>query len=301
MSHKATNKCTKEGKHVGRRSRGEGSIYQRWDGVWVGALDLGWESGKRTRKFVHAATRREVVTGLAEYKRRPGLGQRIDRDEQTVKDFLIRWLAWKEGHIRARTHHGYKRYLERDIYPTLGKKRLVQLRVDDVQTLLDKRKGTMAPQSVKSLRDILRNALNDAVRWGEVERNVAALARIPRQERMRVETLTSKQAAALLKQVEGDRLEALYILPWPPGYDGAKPWGCGGRTSTSRPEHSKSAAVFIARRARGYSWTSPRARRAGARWRFPASRSRRRKLTADAKPPNVSRRGATGRTQDTCH
>jgi integrase len=174
------------GKPVGRRSRGEGSIYQRKDGIWVGALDLGWENGKRNRKFVHAATRREVVTGLAEYKRRLGLGQRIDRDEQTLKEFLVRWLSWKEGHIRARTHHGYKGYLERDVYPALGKKRLVQLRVEDVQNMLDKRKGTMAPQSVKSLRDILRNALNDAVRWGEVERNVAALARIPRQERMRV-------------------------------------------------------------------------------------------------------------------
>jgi hypothetical protein len=109
---------------VGRRGRGEGSIYQRKDGIWVGALDLGWESGKRTRKFVHAATRREVVTGLAEYKRRIGLGQRIDRDEQTVKEFLVRWLAWKEGHVRARTYHGYKGYIERHIYPALGKKRL---------------------------------------------------------------------------------------------------------------------------------------------------------------------------------
>jgi integrase len=197
---------------VGRRGQGEGSIYQRKDGLWVGALELGWENGKRNRKFVHASTRRAVVSELAELKRRLGLGQRIDRDEQTVKEFLTRWLAWKEGHVRARTLDGYKGYIERHIYPALGKSPLVALRVEDVQGMLDKRKGTMAPQSVKKLRDILRNALNDAVRWGEVERNVAALARIPRQEYKRVEALTSKQAAALLKQVEGDRLEALYIL-----------------------------------------------------------------------------------------
>ncbi|GAB4252809.1 MAG: hypothetical protein Kow00129_13670 [Thermoleophilia bacterium] len=89
---------------MGRRGPGEGSIYQRKDGIWVGALELGWESGRRRRKFVHAATRREVVAKLADLKRRLGLGQRIDRDEQTVKEFLERWLDWKKGHIRARTH-----------------------------------------------------------------------------------------------------------------------------------------------------------------------------------------------------
>ena len=43
-----------------RRGHGEGAIYQRVreHGRWIGAVDLGWEDGKRKRKTVSGRTRR---------------------------------------------------------------------------------------------------------------------------------------------------------------------------------------------------------------------------------------------------
>lgn len=35
-----------------RRTRGEGGVRQRRDGRWQGAIDLGWQGGKRRRKYV---------------------------------------------------------------------------------------------------------------------------------------------------------------------------------------------------------------------------------------------------------
>jgi hypothetical protein len=48
-----------------RRGRGEGSVFQREDGVWVGSLSLGLTAGgKRNRKTVYGATKKEVLDEL---------------------------------------------------------------------------------------------------------------------------------------------------------------------------------------------------------------------------------------------
>ncbi|MGO9180774.1 MAG: site-specific integrase, partial [Candidatus Limnocylindrales bacterium] len=48
-----------------RRGPNEGSIYQRQDGRWEGAVHLGYENGRRVRKFVIGHTRADVATKLA--------------------------------------------------------------------------------------------------------------------------------------------------------------------------------------------------------------------------------------------
>jgi hypothetical protein len=45
----------------GRRGRGEGSIYRRKDGRWVGQYDLRTDLGKKT-KYIYGKTRKEVAS-----------------------------------------------------------------------------------------------------------------------------------------------------------------------------------------------------------------------------------------------
>jgi hypothetical protein len=47
-----------------RRGKGEGTLYQRPDGTWRAMIDLGWSGGRRIRRSVSGATRREVVDKL---------------------------------------------------------------------------------------------------------------------------------------------------------------------------------------------------------------------------------------------
>ena len=49
---------------MSRRAHNEGSIYKRRDGRWVGVQNLGWEAGRRRRKYVYGRTQREVVAKL---------------------------------------------------------------------------------------------------------------------------------------------------------------------------------------------------------------------------------------------
>jgi len=55
-------KAKRKGK---RRLAGEGAIFERSDGRWCAALNLGWQDGRRIRKYVYGATARERITPRA--------------------------------------------------------------------------------------------------------------------------------------------------------------------------------------------------------------------------------------------
>jgi hypothetical protein len=50
-----------------RRGRGEGSVYRRKDGLWVGAITVGYTpTGRQKRLVVYGKTRQEAAAKLAE-------------------------------------------------------------------------------------------------------------------------------------------------------------------------------------------------------------------------------------------
>jgi integrase len=62
------------------------------------------------------------------------------------------------------------------------------------------------------IREVLRGALNVAVRMQIVERNAAALAMPPRQVKVERRTVSPEEAKRLLAVVEEDRLSTFYRL-----------------------------------------------------------------------------------------
>jgi integrase len=60
--------------------------------------------------------------------------------------------------------------------------------------------------------DLLRHALDQALRWGLVPRNLTDAVERPRGERREMRVLTPSQAATLLDMAREDRLHALYVL-----------------------------------------------------------------------------------------
>src|SRR5262249_46848401 len=59
----------------------------------------------------------------------------------------------------------------------------------------------------------LRNALNRALKWGLVARNVAMLVDPPHVKRYEAVPLDPEQARTLLRTLQHDRLEALFTVP----------------------------------------------------------------------------------------
>lgn len=59
---------------MSKRTRHEGSLYQRKDGLWCGSLSLGHADGKRRRVTVYGATLEEARAKLEAAKTRTSAG-----------------------------------------------------------------------------------------------------------------------------------------------------------------------------------------------------------------------------------
>jgi integrase len=192
-----------------RRGHGEGGIYQREsDGKWCASVDLGFVNGKRRRKVIYGKTRKEVADKLKALHRDQAAGINIATGRQTVKAFLERWLEVSKQRNKTRTYEGYERIVALYLVPHLGHIVLNKLTPEHVQTMIDKL--ALAPNTVRNIRAVLRRALNQALKWELVSRNVATLVETPRITQEEMSALDEQQARALLHVLKGDRLEALY-------------------------------------------------------------------------------------------
>ncbi len=194
-----------------RRGHGDGTIFQRKNGTWVAEISLGPGAGRRT---FYGKQRREVQERLTAALREHQLGLSAKGKRVTTGQALTTWLDQiARPKVRPSTFTRYRGLVELHLVPSIGRIPLEKLTPRDVQAMLNaKAAGGMAPRSVHHLRAVLRTALNQAVRWGDVPRNVAALTDPPRVEEKPVAVLDAAQAAQLLAAVAGEPLEALYTV-----------------------------------------------------------------------------------------
>ncbi|GAC1560809.1 MAG: site-specific integrase [Herpetosiphon sp.] len=198
-----------------RRGQGEGSISQRAsDSLWTARVDLGYVNGKRKRKQIYGKTRKGVAEKLKMLLREQQQGLPIATAKQTVAQFLSQWLTDAvHGVVRQRTYESYKQIVEKHIIPGLGRHDLSKLTAQHVSGLLKAKHGQgLSPSTVKYIRTVLRIALNQAVKWDVIPRNVVAAVPAPKVERHEVRAMTPAEARTFLAAVKGDRLEALYSV-----------------------------------------------------------------------------------------
>jgi integrase len=149
--------------------------------------------------------------GLSEVAR--GSGPRTDQRE-TLADYLASWLRERiRPSKRPSTYRTYEYIVRVHLAPALGRVAVARLDVRQVQKFLNaKGQSGLSAQTVGHIRAVLRAALGDAMRWGLVERNAAALAEPPRVRRRIVAAMSPEEASAIFGAVSNDRLAALYVL-----------------------------------------------------------------------------------------
>lgn len=190
-----------------RRANGEGSIYQRSDGLYIGA----YKGADGRRRTISGKLRSDVARRLVVAQREAQQGLTPGPARLTVGDFLTQWLADAGPSLRPRTQARYAELVRLHIAPALGRTTLVQLTPRQVQQLLNAKMAEgLSPNTVVYIRAVLRRGLTQAMRWGLVSRNVAALVDPPSVPRREGRILAPAEARAFLEAIRGDRLEALY-------------------------------------------------------------------------------------------
>src|SRR5690242_7811073 len=103
--------------------------------------------------------------------------------------------------------------MEIHVVPTLGNVKSQKLSPQQLQKLYKiKLDEGYAPQTVKHIHRVLHRALNCALRWGLVGRNVCDAVDPPRVPRKEMTVFNVEQALQFLAAAKNDPLEALYVL-----------------------------------------------------------------------------------------
>lgn len=192
-----------------RREWGTGSLYQRTsDQRWVGSVEVDDGSGRRRRRYVTGMDRKKVKSRL---RALAASSPSPDRSSEAVGAFVQRWLDDVAARrLRARTLDSYRSVAKTWIIPAIGDIALRDLDVGDVQRMLDG--VTRSAQTVSHTRKVLSAALQQALRWGLIDTNVARLVPAPRVTRRAIEAWTADEARRFLAAIATDDRKALYVL-----------------------------------------------------------------------------------------
>jgi integrase len=196
-----------------RRGSGEGTIaFRPRENRWYARLSLGYEGGRRRRKVFYGSTEAEVRAKLLDARHDQSRGLPVTPKGQTVAQFLDGWVKHR-ANVRPRSYEIHEAVVRLHLVPELGKLRLEKLTPQHVQTLLDRKlKSRLSAQSVVCIRQVLRTALSEAVKFNLVARNVAALVSPPQIPHREIKPLDATEARAILDAARGTRFEAAYAI-----------------------------------------------------------------------------------------
>lgn len=182
---------------VARRSPGDGALFKRADGMWVGSVEVPSADGKRRQKRVYSKSRAGCRDKLKELKEKVDGGLVVITGNDTLADWLDTWLnVIKKPRLTQSTFSFYEEAVRLHINPIIGRTRLDKLTAQHIYHAINEANTTRNAQRVHL---VVKMALNKAVDNGVLSRNVCAAIDRPTHTKTEQDTLELDQANHLYR------------------------------------------------------------------------------------------------------
>ena len=199
-------------------------IYKRKsDGRWCGQLTIGTDpkTGKQKRKYFYGDKRKDVAKQMSELKQKLFDGNYNEPSDMKVGAWLTRWNQGRKSKLAFGTYRAYRIWIDNHINPEIGHIKLKDLTTRRVQKLLNDKledrgvegKGGLAVNSVKHIYGTINAGLEQAVKEGLVNKNVAAAAEPPKkQEEEKLHTWTKEEVKLFLNAAKDHRYYLVFYI-----------------------------------------------------------------------------------------
>ena len=191
----------------------KGHVRERGRGKWYAIVDLrDSATGKRKRKW-HSLPgckgKREAQEKCAALVTEISKGSYVEPSKVTVEAFLERWLKHIKTQVSPKTYERYSGIVKQNLNPPLGGTVLSKLKAAHISeaysTALESGRrdgsGGLSARTVGHMHRVLRQALQQAVRWEELARNPADGVEPPKVHGKPMQTYDFSETAELLGQV----------------------------------------------------------------------------------------------------
>ena len=122
-----------------RRANGEGSIFQRKDGRWVGNITIGYdEKGQQKKKTVYGRSQAEVAKKLFELNGRIKNNSYELVETKNFGELMSEWLlVFKKSAVSPRTFEGIIRNYRLHIEPQIGNMKIYEIDTFVIQKVIN--------------------------------------------------------------------------------------------------------------------------------------------------------------------
>ncbi|MBX3314364.1 MAG: hypothetical protein KF906_08600 [Actinobacteria bacterium] len=153
-----------------------GHLQHRGDDTWRIKVYVGRSPDGRKRyleRTVHG-TRRDAERELSRLVVEVDEGRHAAAAPMKFDELLDRWLEVKRASVAPRTVENYEWVATKYLRPRLGDRKLAALRVFDLDALYaELRASGLSARTVRICHTVVRQALDQARRWGLIARNPA--------------------------------------------------------------------------------------------------------------------------------
>jgi hypothetical protein len=226
--------------------------------TWTAYYDLGddLETGARRQKTKGGFKAQKAAQAfLADVVTQLGQGTYTEPSKTPLGRYMRdEWLPAVRGQLRPLSATKYAQVVRTHIVGRdIGSVPLLALTPGHLNALYaELERDGLSPASRRLVHAVVGRALTDAVKWGQIGRNVAKMADPPSLPRSRAQAWTADELRRFLDHVQDDRLSALWRvaattgMPSCSGSRGARsrrtPPDCASTSNSSRPPASARSA-----------------------------------------------------------
>ena len=194
-----------------RRASGEGSVFW-WEkkGLWVARITL--PDGKTRAKYNKKQS--VVKDWLLENRNQLRQGILPADDTVTLGEFMTNYMEnVAKNNLRPKTIEGYEHLIKRHINPEIGRIKLTQLRPEHLQSFYSRKvQSGLSKRTVQFMHSIIHKTLKQALKWGVVNRNVAALVEAPKPTKRPPTIWNPEQVVMFLQATKNHRFGLVFLL-----------------------------------------------------------------------------------------
>ena len=190
-----------------RRANGEGSLYQRYDGLWICQLMVGFKAdGTRDVRTFTGRTQKEVIRKRDDFKRKRDLGLLTGQD-LCFAEWADIWFENHKDNVKPTTQESY-RYTLRILKDHFNRRMISEIKAMDIEQFLRKlRKEGASDSALAKCRGMLYQIFNKAAANDIILKNPVAFAdKMRKREPKRKEAFTADEMRILFRELPDNQI-----------------------------------------------------------------------------------------------